>query len=110
MIHLSRTILWNIPIYKTRIKLQLQYATIFHQTRFFCTNKKDEVKQINVVETEGNIMHATNLVGEAVHKKKEPKVAAGGGGGSTTIHHQHVIYKNKESKVCKHKKEMQKSK
>lgn len=62
--------------------------------RYYCTDKKEEIKKVDVVEAEGNIIHATGLLGEAVNKDQNEKT-----GGNTTIHHQHVIYKNKESKV-----------
>jgi hypothetical protein len=92
MIHLKHT-LWLQRFGST---INKQHASAYYHKRFCSEYNKKEIKQANLVETEGNIVHATRLLGEAVQDDQEKA----GHGGNTTIHHQHVIYKNKESHVC----------
>eukprot|EP00026_Physarum_polycephalum_P006265 Phypoly_transcript_06307.p1 GENE.Phypoly_transcript_06307~~Phypoly_transcript_06307.p1 ORF type:complete len:528 (+),score=72.63 Phypoly_transcript_06307:200-1783(+) len=89
MIHLKHN-LW-LKRYTSTINYKHVLASYNHKR--FCSSHDKELKKINVVETEGNIIHATGLLGEAAQGDKEHA-----GHGNTTIHTQHVIYKNKESK------------
>lgn len=66
--------------------------------------KNEKGETIEKVEVEEKIQHATKLLEDALTDSvRHGEVGREGihvGGNKTTIHHQHVIYKNQEQKVC----------